>query len=953
MTISSRVNFYDGQNITEEDLDTEQSAWHDTVSSSTNIFAGSGVEKSFTVQRTLFDTNDVPASIQTLIDTQNFDGEPIYPEDSFGNTVFLQPSDSIQGNQLDVRVSGSSLDGTPTLKVFIFGLTFGGDFKQEAIVFQDNGTKITRNYYTSIVAIMTQDFRGNQNTLIDGVKSRNNGGRLEILEALPMRVARDTIMAEQSQEPNQDYKNFKPATLFKTLDILLDEIAATEDLNADDLNINITSTTTRNLEPNDSGFIIGEKFLATTDNIQKITVLLSVEENTLAVPGEEFDWSGDIVVGIRKLQTTTICPTDVIPGTDIEFDPEPSALSEVSFDKNDLEDLGIVLDDEPREVDFIFTQSLISNPSIEPSITPGSYYILTIRRTGDLSTGTIVLQEAANTNASPDETDTMRMSIFAQNTWTDVPESDLWFKIHTDAVRIVDGTAIDNGVQITSPKVQIDSVTGLEAVYIEGHHSLIDVSENAENYVIVQQTNNFSDPKPHPSTGNLVFSRIEDVPEVSVVSQTTLSTLLDAGNNTIILGLVTDTNPIDNPTIAGISQYPALHGENTFTIINPSSDVLTSNLIGSILTPNIDKPNLKYRIIKKETFTDLFGDINNDGVVDEADISRAQEIGNVVSGDGYSKNLVSGSVPQATQVAAVLTVQSVDMQEILRADVNDSGIVSITDINLIQQHVSLGTSFPVGDSFTRVVLTVESLTDPLTTSPDITGSDADLNAVPYSNITYRIDFIPLWTEENIVITDLRRFVTKTFTSVESSDITGSTKNGGTNTTLIPGDLLLGGNILDEDANVYSMDLEVSSVILELPEGNTAGEVDVFNSFIKNQMSFSDGTLVGASGLSNNQVRVTASIQSFVKDFAPSGVSIEDGYDYISGDSLTKIDETIAILYTESTGLLRIRAANVKNVSTRPELRTKIVLTVYLKKAGFQNSSQTISSTDLADYITSI
>jgi hypothetical protein len=497
--------------------------------------------------------------------------------------------------------------------------------------------------------------------------------------------------------------------------------------------------------------------------------------------------------------------------------------------------------------------------------------------------------------------------------------------------------------------VREDAVTGLEEVYIEGNHSLIDTSENAENYIIVQSTNSFSVPKPHPSTGNQIFTRISDQPEVAVLSQSTLSTLLDSGNETIILGLATDTNPVDNPSMSGTTDYPGLHGTSTFTIINPSSDIITSNVIGSILIPNVGKPNLQYRIIKKEVFTDLFGDVDGDGAIEDDDVVRAQEIGNVVSGDGYSKDLVSGLVPSATQVDAVITSGTVSMEEILRADVDADDIVTTLDASRIQQFISLGTLFPAGSSFTRAVLTVESLTNPLFTTPDIIGADSDLNAVPFTEIQFRIDFIPLWTEENIVITDLRRFVPKTFTSVESSDITGDTKSGGTNTTLVPGDLLLGGELLDEDAEPFHIDLEVATVVLELPEGSTTLEVDVFNNFIKNQMSFSDGSLVSSSALTDEQVRVTASIQSFVKDFAPEGVPIQDGYDYVSGDGTTKIDETIAVLYTESTGLLRIRAANIRSVSTRPELRTKIVLTVYLKKAGFQNAAQTIDGDDLGDY----
>ena len=87
--ISPRNNFFDGQSISENDLDTEQDAWHDTVSNSTEISTGSGIEQAFATQRTLFDSYGVPATTENLIDTQSFDGEPIFEEDTFGNTVFL------------------------------------------------------------------------------------------------------------------------------------------------------------------------------------------------------------------------------------------------------------------------------------------------------------------------------------------------------------------------------------------------------------------------------------------------------------------------------------------------------------------------------------------------------------------------------------------------------------------------------------------------------------------------------------------------------------------------------------------------------------------------------------------------------------------------------------------------------------------------------------------------
>ena len=930
-TILQRTNFFDGMQITETDMDVEQQAWHDGIAQVADSAFGSGVEKDTIVQTVLFDTDNIPASIQSLLDTENFDGEPIYPTDSFGNIVYLQPSDSSEGNQLEVEISDSELLGTATAKVFIFGTDFNDSFVQEVLEFDDNGFQITRIHFAKIVAIMTQNFRGNQNTIVDGTESRNVGGRLRILEALPMTLATDPIMAEQSVEPNMNYVNFKPATLSKTLDILLDEIAATEELDANDLNINTTATTTRDLPPDTVGLIIGQKFQATTNNIQKISLLLSVQENSLAVPGEEFDWSGDIVVGIRALQTTTTCPTDAVPGTAIEFDPEPSALAEVSFNQDRLEELGISLNDEPQIVDFIFTQSVLSNSGIEP----GKYYVLTIRRSGNISDGTIVLQEAANTNINPEIADNMRMTVFSGNIWTDIPESDMWFKVYTDALRVVDGSAFDAGIKITIPKVKTNSSTGIDESFIEGNHSFIDVSFNTKNYAIVQKANNFTDPRPHPSTGNLVFTRIEDISNVSIVSESTLSTLLDAGNETVILGYATDINPTDNPEISGFTSFPGLLGENTFTIVRPNSDVLLNNLVGSILVPNTEEPELKYRIIKVEIFNDAYGDINNDGIIDLNDAIGAQIL------DGYSKDLVSGTISSSIQQAAIES-GTITMEEIIRADVNNDGVIDIIDAQLIQQNIALGTAFDAGSTFKRVVITVENLINPLDAEADMIGSDSSFGSVPFSPLEYRIEFVPLWKPSNLLITDLRRFIPKTFTDISSSDLPDS---GGTNTSFIPGNIILGGNILDLNGDPYSIDMEVNSIIIDLPEGSVQGEVDIFNNFIKNQMKFYDNSFVSASALEDNQVKVVVNIQSFVKD--------ADGYDFDSIDGNDPIDETIAVLYTQTSGILRIRANNIRNISTRQELRTKLSLTVYLKKAGFKNTEVSVNAAQLSDLLTNV
>ena len=63
MTTIKRPNYFDDQNVTFEDLEAEQNAWHDTLSGNTFTALGSGVEKDQPVQRVLFDLSSAPSSI--------------------------------------------------------------------------------------------------------------------------------------------------------------------------------------------------------------------------------------------------------------------------------------------------------------------------------------------------------------------------------------------------------------------------------------------------------------------------------------------------------------------------------------------------------------------------------------------------------------------------------------------------------------------------------------------------------------------------------------------------------------------------------------------------------------------------------------------------------------------------------------------------------------------------
>ena len=917
-----RNNWVDGQLVTLDNFSIEQTAWHDTIAANADTILGSGVQKGLASDRVLFDTNDVPASVSALLTAGTFDGVPFYATDTLSNTVFLEPSDVVEGNQLAVEISGASLTGSAKSRVYLFGLILGGSFTQEVLEFDDNGTKLTRNYFTSLTAIMTQNFRGNTHGCL------NTHGRMRILEASALAVATDHVLAEQTLVPNQYYVGFIPASLAKTLDLLLGEIATVANKPVGDLGVSVAADTTRSLPINSVGLIIGEKFQATTNNIQRVSVLLSITHDLV----NNYDWSGDLVLGIRALQRTVSCPIATIPDNYIEFDPEPSALAEVSFTQATLASAGVVLTATPQVVDFVFTQSLLANPSVAPSLVPGNYYVLTVGRTGDLNVGNLVLQESYKSSTTPTNT---RLTVFSQNEWVDVAGSDTWFRVYTSALRVTSGTAFDAGVAITSPKAIVNSITGAAESYINGGYSLLDVSSTTQNYVIVQRSEQYSDELSHPTTGNKYESQVKDYPSVSVVSAATLTELLNAGNETIVLASVVDTNPALSTTITGYTRFAGLATSDTFTIIAPVSDLLVNNLVGATITPDLAQPTYKYRITKAVKYVDDYGDVNGDGVIDVVDEVATSTVGLVY---GFSKDLSTTlpDGPTTGQQHTAIVNRTVTMDQILRGDVTGDGIVSQDDAMAIHAFISSGTAFAVGGTYNRLVLTVENLTDPLTSTPDIVGHDPSFNNGTFTPLQYQVTFVPLWSEENLVITDLRRFVTQSFTSGTSL------VSGGSNSLYIPGDLLLGGSVLTAVSETYNFDLEVATISIDLAAGTTSGQMNVFDTYIRGKLKFYDGTLVSSTALTDNQVRVSVAIQSLTKDgFASNGGIV----DQATIDGNPAIEQSISILYVQSSGLLRIRTANQRNIATRPELSTKLILTVYLKKAGFQNTEVDVSGSE--------
>ena len=121
MTIVPRVNFYDGQKVSEVDLDQEQLHNRTLSSGHTSLSHGSGIVKNFPLEkRYLLDLSNPGLygnnTSKFTINSGTFDGKSIF--------IDRQPSDSEFGNRLILELTGGSpLLSSPT-KVLIFGVIY-------------------------------------------------------------------------------------------------------------------------------------------------------------------------------------------------------------------------------------------------------------------------------------------------------------------------------------------------------------------------------------------------------------------------------------------------------------------------------------------------------------------------------------------------------------------------------------------------------------------------------------------------------------------------------------------------------------------------------------------------------------------------------------------------------------------------------------------------------------
>jgi len=601
LEISDKQNIWlNGQQVDDQELTLEQKYTNQRINSIVNNHIGSGFIASDLKDKVLFDSSLYVGLL---------DGKPIYSQ--------AQPDDLNYGNQLNITLTESEVNISRKVKVAIIGTNLSGELQFETFYFSKNESQITKKHYTQLLLVLFNDVSGLSN------ESLNLGGRCLITQAAPGFVSRDPISVSSDQEPNLFWRDFYVSG-YPTLALMLK--AALPLYNTDSLNIKTSSLESKIIEKNNITSFVGQKFLAKTNNIQKITLLCSVQNTT---PGSETDlvWTGDMVVSIFPLQTSVSSPYDIAPNLDIEFSPVNNPLAQISFNYTTLLERGIQLSTVPQPVDFVFSNSAVANGV---NIKEGSYYALAVRRSGTADKCDLLFESNSNINAE------IRYTTFNNDAWVDIPDQSLWFQIYSDAIKITDGSYYDSGVGVTIAKSKVVSGVSkdycLDKVSFSGNQSYYSYLTTQ-----VEKSNIIQDQR----TGKPTYSNKQFIPSLSLINETQLVSISNS-SDPLVPAVVADKNKktLDvNPQISFDVNHFGLINDALFIKVfddptsskyNPSTMSLkTSILNGSVVGSKMylrDGYTSNYFKVGDAIIHDLkYGDLNNDNYVDIQDFIECQK----------------------------------------------------------------------------------------------------------------------------------------------------------------------------------------------------------------------------------------------------------------------------------------------------------------------------------------
>lgn len=636
--VSAQQNIWsDGQQVDNSDLTLEQQH-NDTIGSSTiNNHVGAGVLPEVLVQNILFDSDLVQGFL---------DGIAIYAQN--------QPADKNLGNQLEISLTHSEAASRKAVKVAIVGLDFQSNLQFETFTFKTNEVQVSKKHFTQILLLLFNDLKGNPEL------SLNLGGHLLIKEARPMTLSRSPLMVAQDVQPNLFFRDFFLDTPLSLNGLLK---AALPLYNTDTLEIYTGDFEKKILLSGDVTTQIGEKFIATTNNIQKATLLLAVRNQVI---GSENDlvWNGDIVVSIYPLQSDIDCPSDIAPTLPIDFSPSNIPVAQISANFASLQSAGIVLDSVPQPVDFIFSNSPIATGNV---LTVGKYYAVAIKRSGAANKCDILVDvgEAHIPNS--------RITMFTGSLWVDIPEQQLWFRIWHDAAKVSDGQAYESGHGITIEKTIQDPIT---FTTVDHSKEPIQFTGNDVYRAVVAATTEESVPVPDQRTGNPVLTRQQFVPSVSLLNTIDIANL-DAAAEPLMIGAIADKNrkffdSISSLINSTLYSSTLVKDELIIKIITDSTDgyrydtdviglqtnLLNGDFIGAKIFPNSNNSEFFYRIADAKLCSYIVGDIDGNGIIDEVDLDLLNSyLGtDLTVGLPLNTNLVTDYVTTTTYTNGYITV---------------------------------------------------------------------------------------------------------------------------------------------------------------------------------------------------------------------------------------------------------------------------------------------------------
>ena len=702
--VSAEQNiWFDTQQVDNTDLTLEQQFNNtiDTAIVANNI--GYGVIPEALVQNVIFDS---------ALSTGFLDGLPIQAQN--------QPTDNNFGNQLAISLAGSAVGGRKTIKVGIVGLDFQSNLQYETFVFRTNEIQVSSQHFTKVLVLLFNDLVGDPNL------SFNLGGHLVIQQATPMTLSRDTIMVAQNVQPNLFFRDFF-LDGFLSIQALLQTALPLYNINT--LGISTTELSQQILLNGDVTTQVGEKFVATTNNLQKVTLLLSVQ-NTIVGQSNNLVWNGDLICSIYPLQSTITCPTDIAPSTAIDFSPSNIPVAQISYNYSSLQATGVLLDSVPQPVDFVFSNSPIAGGNV---LIPGAYYAVTLKRSGAANQCDILMATGAATVPNS------RITTFTGTIWVDIPDQQLWFEVWNDAAKVSDGQAYENGNGVIIPKTITNPTTNATIDY---SFQNLQFTGNEVFSAVLSAITVDSDPVPDPRTGEPVDTRQQYEPQVQLLNPIDI-TNLEVASEPLLLGAIADKNIKFFNSISSVIEsklYSATMAEDELliriiddptdtvrfdtSVTTLQSNLLNGNFVGAQIFPDGTNPNVFYRVADARLCSYIVGDVDGNGIIDVNDLNLLNSylgynmniglpLNTLLTTDGYVTSVTNGYTTYIVPFSNQFNVpfQLVDGYGNVVADGYDGVIVANPNDPRLGQFTSASVNFNniVGLSNYQVVLNLPSV----------------------------------------------------------------------------------------------------------------------------------------------------------------------------------------------------------------------------------------------------